>query len=146
MQRSLCASGPGRRSLYVTLAISIATTAAPAADLDLRWYTIDGGGGFSAGGAFELEGTIGQPDAGYLSGGAFELDGGFWAGAASAESIPNDCDGDGDVDLTDYTQFHTCLAGPGGGLGTGCDCFDGDANGDVDLFDAASFQAAFTGA
>ena len=34
------------------------------AQFDLSWHTIDGGGGYSVGGTFELNGTIGQPDAG----------------------------------------------------------------------------------
>jgi hypothetical protein len=45
----------------------------------IDWWTIDGGGGTSAGGAFTLSGTIGQPDAGVMSGGAYTLTGGFWA-------------------------------------------------------------------
>jgi hypothetical protein len=59
---------------------------------DLSWNTIDGGGGKSTGGTFELEGTIGQPDAGGpLTGGTFSLTGGFWPGAAP---IPNPCPAD----------------------------------------------------
>lgn len=47
---------------------------------DLTWSSIDGGGGYSSGGGFELTGTIGQPDAGAtMTGGAFSLDGGFQA-------------------------------------------------------------------
>jgi hypothetical protein len=50
------------------------------AQYELSWYTIDGGGGRSSGGPYELVGTIGQPDAAYSSGGNFELLGGFWPG------------------------------------------------------------------
>ena len=49
---------------------------------DLSWSTTGGGGGSSAGGAFSLSGTGGQPDAGVMSGGAFTLAGGFWGGGA----------------------------------------------------------------
>ena len=42
------------------------------------WFTVDGGGGASAGGGFTVSGTIGQPDAGTMSGGGFALAGGFW--------------------------------------------------------------------
>ncbi len=49
---------------------------------DISWFTIDGGGGASTGGAYSLDGSIGQPDAGSMSGGAYTLQGGFWAGAA----------------------------------------------------------------
>ena len=51
------------------------------ADYDISWYTIDGGGGISTEGDYELVGTIGQPDAGVMSGGDFVLSGGFWAGS-----------------------------------------------------------------
>ena len=49
-------------------------------DYDLDWWTVDGGGGESAGGGFSLSGSAGQPDAGALSGSDFELTGGFWHG------------------------------------------------------------------
>ena len=59
------------------------------AGYDLTWHTIDGGGGTSSGGVFELSGTIGQPDAGAaLSGGTFTLVGGFWPGVGPT---PNTC-------------------------------------------------------
>lgn len=49
---------------------------------DLTWSTIDAGGGSSAGGSYQLSGTLGQPDAGApLSGGGYVLSGGFWASA-----------------------------------------------------------------
>lgn len=43
--------------------------------------TIDNGGGLSAGGAYTLTGTVGQPDASLqaLSGGQYKLTGGFWS-------------------------------------------------------------------
>lgn len=45
----------------------------------LESFTIDGGGGTSAGGGYELSGTSGQFDAGpQLVGGTFTVDGGFW--------------------------------------------------------------------
>ncbi len=50
------------------------------ADYDLRWYTIDGGGGTSSGGQYVVMGTTGQADAGVMSGGDYELLGGFWPG------------------------------------------------------------------
>jgi len=49
---------------------------------DISWFSIDGGGGASAGGAYALNGSIGQADAGNMSGGVYTLQGGFWAGAA----------------------------------------------------------------
>ena len=53
------------------------------ADYSIDWFTIDGGGGTSSGGAYTLIGTIGQHDAGYSEGGQYELLGGFWAGGPS---------------------------------------------------------------
>ena len=44
---------------------------------DLTWSSVDGGGATSTGGAFEVLGVIGQPDAALLSGGTFELTSGF---------------------------------------------------------------------
>ena len=55
------------------------TLTAQAQSYDISWWTIDGGGGTSAGGVYTLTGTIGQPDAGTMSGGNYTLVGGFWA-------------------------------------------------------------------
>jgi hypothetical protein len=53
---------------------------ARAQNFNLDWFTIDGGGGTSAGGNFSLSGTIGQPDASApMTGGIFSLTGGFWS-------------------------------------------------------------------
>jgi hypothetical protein len=54
-----------------------------------------------------------------------------------------DHDGDGNVDLADFAALAACLAGPGGGLGEGCDPLDFDGDLDVDLLDFAGFQSAF---
>ncbi len=56
---------------------------------ELAWWTVDGGGGTSANGAYALSGTLGQPDAGTLSGGGYTLGGGFWqAGAQYSLYLP----------------------------------------------------------
>ena len=73
---------------------------------DLSWNTVDGGGGTSNGGTFELSGTIGQLDAGVvLIGGAFEVSGGFWPGGSQpVETCPADLAplaGDGIVNVQD---------------------------------------------
>ena len=69
------------------LVVSVAITSIALSDNEanaqyiIPWYTIDGGGGYSNGGNFELEGTIGQHDAGTtMTGGSFQLNGGFWVG------------------------------------------------------------------
>ncbi len=57
--------------------------AAGVTGFSIPWWTVDAGGGQSAGGSYQVDGTLGQPDAGTLSGGAYELQGGFWdAGTA----------------------------------------------------------------
>ncbi len=46
----------------------------------LDWYKTSGGGGTSAGGPYQVSGTIGQPDAGVaMTGGNYSLTGGFWS-------------------------------------------------------------------
>ena len=44
-------------------------------------WTVDGGAGTAAGGAFSVEASIGQPDAGAHLAFGFALDGGFWGHA-----------------------------------------------------------------
>jgi hypothetical protein len=120
---------------------------AAADPFQIDWFTIDGGGGFaSTGGAFELSGTIAQPDAGVMTGGPFLLEGGFWPGAFPViSSVPGDCDGDGDIDLADYLCFAACFEGPETSVSPDCGDFDYDQDTDVDLFDLAEFQVLFTG-
>ena len=87
----------------IPLGVAIAVSAI-AEDFKISRSTIDGGGVmFSAGGDFELSGTIGQPDAGVLSGGEFELSGGFWFPLAL-----DDCNSDGSIDLIDYDNLNLC--------------------------------------
>jgi len=110
---------------------------------DIAWFTLDGGGGTSSGGAFVLSGTIGQPDAGVLTAGSFELTGGYWG--TQAAGVAGDCNGDGLIDLNDYACFADCLLGPAQGLLPGCEPFDSNGDGHVDLRDVGFFQTAFDG-
>lgn len=67
-------------SWLVVMGLSALATSAQAQNFSIDWYTIDGGGGTSAGGNFSLSGTIGQPDAGVtMTNGGFALTGGFWS-------------------------------------------------------------------
>lgn len=59
---------------------------------DLAWYSVDGGGGTSAGGSFTLTGAIGQPDVGVSRTCGTALSGGVWSGAEPCEP-PVFCDG-----------------------------------------------------
>ena len=56
-------------------------TVATAQNYWIDWYTMDGGGGTSAGGPYSLSGAIGQLDANQqpMTGGNFSLTGGFWS-------------------------------------------------------------------
>jgi hypothetical protein len=134
----------GARQIRVGLLIvGITSLTSPArsqvgGSFDLTWNTIDSGGVVrSTGGAFELSGTIGQPDAGRMAGGDFELIGGFWF-----EVGPGDCIEDGTTDVFDYFEFTGCFSGPivDGIVPTCLSCFDFDVDDDVDMFDFATFQ------
>ena len=128
------------RTMLMPLIILVGLAAAD--DLEVSRSTIDGGGVMlSAGGDFELSGTIGQPDAGSMEGDGFSLTGGFWF-----EEPPHDCNSDGLVNLVDYDDFENCLSGPDGGLPLPeCNCFDLDGDRDIDLSDIARFQVEFMG-
>lgn len=58
---------------------------------------------------------------------------------------PGDCDGDSDIDLTDFAEFQLCFTGSGGTVTPQCACADLDGDGDADLVDFNIFQVAFTG-
>jgi len=55
----------------------------PSGVYSLSWWTVDGGGGWSGAGAYQLGGTAGQADAGASGNGAYILQGGFWPGAGN---------------------------------------------------------------
>ena len=55
------------------------------AQYSVDWYTVDGGGGTTSDGVYEISGTIGQPDAGNLLSGDYVIEGGFWSGIEAAQ-------------------------------------------------------------
>ncbi len=58
--------------------------AATATSFEVSWWTVDGGGGVSSGGGFEVTGAIGQPDAtARLAAGCWSIEPGFWGAYAS---------------------------------------------------------------
>ena len=79
-------------TLCYALLLTLAAAGVHAQDYTIDWHTIDGGGGTSRGGSYELSGTIGQPDAAPapLVGGEYELVGGFWPGwiVSSDNTLP----------------------------------------------------------
>ena len=125
---------PPRITAYVS-AIVFAVGAAAFAPLvdpgfELSWDSIDGGGGTSSGGVYELSGTIGQPDAGVvMTGGSYGLIGGFWPGAGPI-TCTWDCgnDNDGTVGIVDFLA----LLAQWDQVGVSCD-FDGGGVGIVDF-------------
>ena len=63
-------------------------------------------------------------------------------------ALPGDFDGDGDVDLSDFTQFQLCFGGSNNPPAPTCPPgvnADLDGDGDVDLADFLIFQQNFTG-
>ncbi|MCH7701805.1 MAG: hypothetical protein IID37_08960 [Planctomycetes bacterium] len=57
-------------------------------------------------------------------------------------SPPGDWDGDGDVDLDDYSAYLSCVGGPDQPIQDECAVFDADSDGDVDLVDFGELQVA----
>jgi hypothetical protein len=49
-----------------------------AGELAIDWSSMDSGGSRSSGGAYVIDGTIGQADASVLSGSRFTVAGGYW--------------------------------------------------------------------
>ncbi len=112
-----------KRSRFIAYSLAIVICAGAAAlapvgggDFDLSWHTIDGGGGSSTGGGFELAGTIGQADAGaVLTGGEFTLTGGYWAAVAGVtDPCPADLDDSGAVDFGDILAILSAWGNKGG--------------------------------
>jgi len=73
-----------KKFLLLVNASWIAAASLSAQPFTLISHTIDGGGGVSGGGPFQLTATLGQPDAGpSLTSGCFSIAPGFWAGDAA---------------------------------------------------------------
>ena len=68
------------KNVSLAFCVCLLAAAAIAQSYSIDWFTIDGGGGTSAGGVFSVSGTVGQPDAGpAMTAGNFSLTGGFWS-------------------------------------------------------------------
>lgn len=69
-----------KKSMMVGLGTTLLLVFVAQAQVAIDWHTLDGGGGTSTGGIYEITGTIGQPDAdATVQGGDVALQGGFWA-------------------------------------------------------------------
>lgn len=67
----------------------VAAGPALAQPFTVEWSTHDSGGGLSiAAGAYSLDGTIGQPDAGILLAASYECQGGFWSTDEASPPTP----------------------------------------------------------
>jgi hypothetical protein len=128
-----------RNTVFLAVLLLAALSPAANAQLSMAWFTVDGGGGTSTGGALALRFTVGQPDAGAaMTGGQLTLVGGFWGGVGSTLACgTSDFDGDGDAGTdADIEAFFACLAGnccplcyPGGADFNA----DGDSGTDADI-------------
>lgn len=71
-------------SLLAGVALASLAAAQSGGGYDLRWNTQDGGGTRMSGGTYDLNGTVGQPDANsqgaMVGSGGLTLYGGFWIG------------------------------------------------------------------
>ena len=72
------------KALICLLGGYLASFAVALAQYAIQGHTLDGGGGASTGGVYEVSGTIGQPAAGTadMAGGPYAVRGGFWAAVA----------------------------------------------------------------
>jgi hypothetical protein len=70
-----------KRALPVLVALFfVVGSVLHAQSYSINWFKIAGGGGTSAGGTYQVSGTIGQHDAGGpMTGGNYSLTGGFWS-------------------------------------------------------------------
>jgi hypothetical protein len=77
MRKKTLIIGIGAVFMLVLVLGTAAYAVSPSGGLSIPWWTTDSGTCSSTGGAYELSGTVGQPDAGVSSGGTYSLFGGF---------------------------------------------------------------------
>ena len=76
-------------NLNVFAGLGLAVALPVLGQLAVGRHTVDGGGGRSQSGAYALQGTIGQPDAGGpMTNGQYAVRGGFWV-LPQAVQVPN---------------------------------------------------------
>ena len=128
------------RLSFFIFVLMFSLTAHSNAQLEITFHSIDGGGGRSVGGSFDLECTIGETEAGVPStGGMFELVTGY----QSSPPLPillGDVNLDGTINLLDVGPFIDRLAN--GTFQVEADC---NEDGVVNLLDVEPFIAILSG-
>ena len=77
---------------------------------DMAWTTVDCGGGLLAGdGALQIEGTVGQSDAGELSAGPLAMAGGYWSIVVTPATCYANCDASTTPPLLNVLDFNCFL-------------------------------------
>ncbi|MEI7938568.1 MAG: hypothetical protein WCK27_17930 [Verrucomicrobiota bacterium] len=84
MKSLLILQGRGRWAVFLLLACNSAF-----AQYSIDWFTVDGGGGTTSDGVYEITGTIGQPDAGSVIAGNYVIEGGFWSDLEPVPGAPD---------------------------------------------------------
>jgi len=84
MKSLLILQGRGRWAVFLLLVCNSAF-----AQYSIDWFTVDGGGGTTSDGVYEITGTIGQPDAGSVIAGNYVIEGGFWSDLEPVPSAPD---------------------------------------------------------
>jgi hypothetical protein len=131
------------RTTRLAIAAPALLASAALAQFTLERATIDTGGGSVVGFTFELDATLGQPDASnQVTGTSFELTGGFWAPAGPPNPCPADFDNDGIIDGADFGTFGAAF---GSMAGDPSYLPEADLNGDgsIDGADFGVFGAQF---
>jgi hypothetical protein len=119
--------------IAISVIASVAAHAVGPGGFNLPWSTIEGGGGTSGGGAYVLNGSIGQFDAGsIMSGGQFALSGGFWSGTGTTPVCLADIFPPGGSGIVDIDDLLTVINNWGAGSGNVADI---TGNGIVDIDD-----------
>ena len=74
------------------LPLLLLSRSAQAGAFSVDWDVIAGGGGYSSGGRFSVQDTLGQLQTETMSGGSFSVVAGFWGGALSGNTGPTSPD------------------------------------------------------